>query len=70
MCTMKDNRDTSRHPGPMRFMRVDTEFAGILVAIGFVIMGLVALPIAKWFLLAALVLGVAVALLFRLVGKR
>lgn len=67
--TMKD-RDTSRHPGPMRFMRVDAEFAGILVAVGFVVMGVVGLPIAKWFLLAALVLAVAVALLLRLIRKR
>lgn len=59
------HRDPARHPGVMRFMRVDSEFASLLIAIGFVILGLVGLPIAKWFLLGALMLGVAVALLLR-----
>ena len=27
--------DDARHPGPMRVMRVDAEFAGIIVAVGF-----------------------------------
>jgi len=44
-------------------MRVDAEFAGLLVAVGFLLMGLVSMPIATWFLLGALVLGVVVALL-------
>jgi hypothetical protein len=38
-------------------MQVDGEFGGILVAGGFVVLGLVGLPIAKWFLLGALLLG-------------
>jgi len=50
-------------------MRVDAEFAGILVAVSFVILGLVGLPIAKWFLLGAGAVGIAVALLFRF-GRR
>lgn len=45
------------HPGPFRIPRVDAEIAGILVAVGFVVMGVVAIPIAKWFLLGAVVLG-------------
>jgi hypothetical protein len=53
----------------MRFMRVDAEFAGILVALGFVVMGVVGIPIVKWFLLGALVLGVGVALLLRCTRK-
>ena len=36
---------------------MDSEFAGLLVAVGFVVMGLVSLPIAKWFLLGALLFG-------------
>ena len=48
---------TEPHPGPFRIPRVDAEFAGILIAVGFVIMGVVAIPIAKWFLLGALALG-------------
>ena len=51
------------HPGPFRFMRVDAEFAGILIAIGFTVMGLVGLPIAKWFLLAAVALASVVAVI-------
>ena len=49
--------DGARHPGPMRVMRVDAEFAGILVAVAFIVLGLVSLPMAKWFFLGALVLG-------------
>jgi hypothetical protein len=61
---MKD-RDANRHPGPFRLMRVDAEFGGIIVAVAFVVLGLVGLPMAKWFLLAALAFGIAVALLLR-----
>ncbi len=64
------SRGANPHPGPFRIPPVDSELAGILVAIGFVVMGVVALPIAKWFLLAALALGVSVALLFRFVRKQ
>ena len=66
---MKD-RDSNRHPGPFRVMREDAEFAGILVAVSFVVLGLVGLPIAKWFLLGAGAVGIVVALIFRFVrGK-
>ncbi|HEV2728765.1 MAG TPA: hypothetical protein VGV15_01935 [Terriglobales bacterium] len=61
--------DANRHPGPWRVMRVDSEFAGLLVAVGFVVMGLVSMPIATWFLLGALVLGVGAALLLRWIRK-
>jgi hypothetical protein len=33
------NRDANRHPGIMRVMKVDSEFAGILVAVGLLVMG-------------------------------
>jgi len=56
--------DANRHPGPWRVMRVDSEFAGLLVAVGFVVMGLVSMPLATWFLL-----GVGVALLLRCTRK-
>ena len=62
-------RDSNRHPGPWRVMRVDSEFAGLFVAVGFVVMGLVSMPIATWFLLGALSLGVGVALLLRCIRK-
>ena len=53
----------------MRVMRGNPEFAGLIVAVGIVVMGLVGLPIARWFLLGALVLGASVALLLRLTRK-
>ena len=63
------NRDANRHPGIMRMMKVDSEFAGILVAVGFLVMGAVGLDIGRWFVLAALGLGCAVALLLRFMRK-
>lgn len=58
-----------RHPGPFRVMRVDAESAGILVAVAFLVLGLVGLPIARWFFLGALALGAAIALLLRFTRK-
>jgi hypothetical protein len=63
------HRDPVRHPGPMRLLQEDSEFAGFVVAVGFVVMGVVAIPIAKWFLLGALPLGVGVAALLRSTRK-
>jgi len=63
------NRDANRHQGIMRVMKVDSEFAGILVAVGFLVMGAVGLDIGRWFLLGAVGLGVAVALLLRFTRK-
>jgi len=61
--------DTERHPGPWRVMKVDSEFAGLLLAVAFLVMGAVGLDIGKWFVLGALALGVGVALLLRLTRK-
>ena len=66
---MKDH-DASRHPGPWRVMRVDSETAGILVAVGFLAMGFVSMPIATVFVLGAIALGVVVALLLRFIPNR
>ena len=66
---MKD-RDASRHPGPWRVMKVDSEFAGLLVAVGFLVMGFVSMPIATWFILGAVALGVFVALVLRFIPKK
>ncbi|MFZ3265667.1 MAG: hypothetical protein WA172_16800 [Terriglobales bacterium] len=63
------NRDANRHPGPFRGMRVDSEFAGLLLAGAFLVMGAVGLDIGKWFVLGALLLGIAVALLLRFTRK-
>ena len=62
---MKD-RDTERHPGPWRFMRVESGLIGIILAGGFLLMGFVSMPVAKWFLVGAVVLGGRIALLLRL----
>jgi hypothetical protein len=66
---MKDH-DANRHPGPWKVMRGDTEFTGLLVAVGFIVMGLVSMPIATWFVLGTLVFGGAVALLLRFRQKK
>ena len=61
---MKDHGG-QRHPGPFRTMPVDAESAGILVAVAFLVLGLVGLPIVKWFFLGTLVVGGVVAWLLR-----
>jgi len=53
----------------MRVMKVDSEFAGLLLAVAFLVMGAVGLDIGKWFVLGALVLGIGVALLLRFTRK-
>ncbi len=47
---MKDH-GSNPHPGRWRVMRVDSEVTGILVAVRFLVMGLVSLPIGTWFVL-------------------
>jgi len=42
-------------------MRVDSEFAGLLLAAGFLVMGAVGLDIGKFFVLGAFSLGLAIA---------
>jgi hypothetical protein len=51
-------------------MQVDSELAGLLVAVGFLVMGFVSMPIATWFVLAAVALGVFVALVLRFTPKK
>ena len=63
------HREPNRHPGIWRVMQVDSELAGILIAAGFVFMGLVSLPIAKWFFLGAVLFGVVVALVLHWTKK-
>jgi Na+/phosphate symporter len=50
-------------------MQVDSELAGLLVAVGFLVMGFVSMPIATGFVLGAVALGVVVALLLRFTPK-
>ncbi len=65
-----ENHEAKRHPGPWRVMQVDSEFAGLLVAVGFLVMGLVSMPIATVFVLGAIALGVVVALLLRFTPRK
>lgn len=51
-------------------MSVDAEVAGILVALGFLVMGIVSMPLATWFFLGAIALGVVVALLLRFAPRK
>lgn len=51
-------------------MRVDSEFAGLLVAVGFLVMGLVSMPLATSFVLGAIMVGVVVALLLRFAPRK
>jgi len=54
---MKDQA-VKRHPGPFRIRQLDSEFAGILVALGFVILAVIGMPsIGTGFLLVALAVG-------------
>ncbi|MGO9865389.1 MAG: hypothetical protein ACLPLR_17415 [Terriglobales bacterium] len=62
--------DGPRHPGPMRVMRVDAEFAGIMVAVAFMVLGIVSMPIATAFVIGTVALGVVVALVLRFIPKK
>ena len=54
--------DQKPHPGQWRIMQVDSGTAGLIVAAGFTLLGLVVAPL---FVLAAIPLGLAVALVLR-----
>jgi hypothetical protein len=62
-------RIPARHPGPFRVMQTDSEFTGILVALGFVVLAIVGIPLARWFVLGAVLMGIPVALLLRFTRK-
>ena len=51
-------------------MQLDSEFAGLLVAVGFLVLGLVSMPVATVFVLGTIALGVFVALLLRFVPRK
>jgi NhaP-type Na+/H+ or K+/H+ antiporter len=51
-------------------MKVDSELAGILVAVGFFVMGFVSVPIAKGFLLGAFLVGTGIAVVLWLIQRR
>ncbi len=51
-------------------MRGNPEFAGLIVAVGFLVMGFVSMPLARGFVLGTVALGVVVALLLRFTPKK
>jgi len=60
--------DQKPHPGLWRVMQVDS---GIVIAAGFLVLGLVTMPtLAPIFLFGAVPFGVAVALLLRFTNTR
>ena len=59
----------AHHPGPFRTMQVDSEVAGILVALGFVVMAIVGIPLARWFVLGTALMEISVALVLRFTRK-
>ena len=66
---MKDH-STPPHPGPFRIPAIRAEFSAVMVALGFIALGLAGLPIAKFFLLGAILVGAMIALLFRVLRKK
>ncbi len=66
---MKDH-STPRHPGPFRITGIGGEAAAVILAVGFLVMGLVSVPIAKFFLLGAALVGIGIAILFRSLRKK
>jgi hypothetical protein len=63
--------DQKPHPGPWRVMQVDSGLAAIVIAACFVVLALVRMPtLAPIFLVGAVPVGVAVALLLRFTNPR
>ena len=58
--------DEKPHPGQWRIMQVDSGTIGLVLAAGFTVLGLVVAPL---FVLGAVPLGVAVALVLRYTAK-
>lgn len=64
------SHENARHPGPFRFMRVDSEMAGFIVAIGIVVLGVISIPIARYFLAGTILAGSGVAGILYLLHER
>jgi hypothetical protein len=67
---MKAEDGVSRHPGiTIHKMPVAGTVGGFIFAVGIVVLAVVGLPFAKWFLLGAVILGLAVVGGLRLFRK-
>jgi len=63
--------DGKPHRGPWRVMQVDSGLAGIVIALCFVALGIVSMPIlAPIILLGAVPLGIAVTFLLHFTAKK
>ena len=63
---MKAEENVSRHPGiTIHKMPIAGSVGGFVFAVGIVVLAVVGLPFAKWFLLGAVVLGFGVVGILR-----
>jgi hypothetical protein len=68
--SMKAEEGVSRHPGiTIHKMPVASSVGGFIFAVGIVVLAVVGLPFAKWFLLGAVMLGGGVVVILRFVRK-
>jgi len=63
------NSDLSRHPGITFHKMPVAGVGGFLLTLGVILIAVIGLPIGKWFLLGAVILGVGVVGLLRLGRK-
>jgi hypothetical protein len=67
---VKNSSPPKPHPGPFRLVRIGIGAVAILIALGFVMLGLIGVPIARFFLLGAILLGAGIAILFHALRKK
>ncbi len=67
---MKAEENAGRHPGiTIHKMPIAGSIGGFIFAVGIVVLAVVGLPFAKWFLLGAVILGFGVVGILRLSRK-
>ena len=67
---MKAEEGGSRHPViTIHKMPVAGSVGGFIFAVGIVVLAVVGLPFAKWFLLGAMILGIGVVAILRFVRR-
>jgi len=67
---MKAEQNVSRHPGiTIHKMPVAGSVGGFIFAVGIIVLAVVGLPFAKWFVLGAVILGFGVVGILRLFRK-
>jgi uncharacterized membrane protein len=66
---MKPEEEASRHPGITMHKIPVAGIGGFIFAVGIIVLAVVGLPFAKWFLLGAVILGGGVVGILRLFRK-